>query len=146
MTRTVIRPFTSRQPDPDVAGGFFENEVCQAIRAGGHVFVRGQVGQTLDGEMVGVGDPGAQARQALENIRILLEEAGARLGDVVKMTIYVTDRAHRPAVYRAISEFMRGGRYCSTGVVVSGLASPEMLVEIDAHAVIDDGESAPSAT
>ena len=52
MTRTVIRPFSSRQPDPDVPGRFFENEVCQAIRAGDHVFVRGQAGQTLEGGII----------------------------------------------------------------------------------------------
>lgn len=141
MTRSVIRPFNSRQPDPDVPGQVFENQVCQAIRAGDHVFVRGQVGQTLEGDMVGVGDPGAQARQALDNIRILLAEAGSCLRHVVKLTIYVTDRSHRPRVYRAIAEAMDGTRYCSTGVVVSGLASPEMLVEIDAHAVISGGAS-----
>ena len=91
--------------------------------------------------MVGIGDPGAQARQALDNIRVLLAEAGSCLHDVVKMTIYVTDRSHRPRVYRAIAEAMRGIRYCSTGIIVSGLASPEMLVEIDAHAVITGGDS-----
>lgn len=140
MSRIVVRPFNQRQPDPDRSGAFFETEVCQAVRVGPHVFLRGQVGESPDGEIVGPGDPGAQARRALVNVRDVLEEAGARLADVVKMTVYVTDRTHRPRVYRAIAEAMKGTRYCSTGVVVAGLARPEMLVEIDVHAVVDEEE------
>ena len=54
------------------------------------------------------------------------------------MNIYVTDNSYRPQVYKMLSEIMRGIRYCSTGIQVSALAKPEMLVEIEAHAVISN--------
>ena len=108
-----------------------------AIRTrGDFVFLRGQTGFDLDGKFVGRGDPGAQAEQACRNIKQLMAEAGGDIKDVCKLTIYVTDVSYRPAVYAQIDNF-EGVHHCSTGVVVSGLALPELLVEIDAFAVID---------
>lgn len=110
----------------------------KAIRASGDfVFLQGQVGVKLDGTLVGKGDPGKQAHQACANIRQFLEEAGATIHDICKLTVYVTDIRYRPAVYAAINECFEGVHHCSTGVVVSGLADPEFLVEIDAMAVVD---------
>jgi enamine deaminase RidA (YjgF/YER057c/UK114 family) len=110
----------------------------RAIRASGDfVFFQGQAGVDFDGNLVGPGDAGAQADQACRNIRQLVEEAGGTVKDVCKLTVYVTDARHRPAVYAAINRHFEGVHHCSTGVVVSGLAIPEMLVEIDAFAVID---------
>jgi enamine deaminase RidA (YjgF/YER057c/UK114 family) len=110
----------------------------KAIRASGDfVFMQGQVGTLLDGTLIGPGDPGAQAHQACRNIQRWMEEAGGSLKDVCKLTVYVTDVSYRPAVYAAINEWFEGVQHCSTGVVVSGLADPSLLVEIDAMAVID---------
>lgn len=110
----------------------------KAIRASGDfVFLQGQVGVELDGTLVGKGDPGRQAQQACANIRQFLEEAGATIQDICKLTVYVTDISYRPAVYAAINDSFAGVHHCSTGVVVSGLADPDFLVEIDAMAVID---------
>ena len=110
----------------------------KAIRASGDfVFMQGQVGTLLDGTLVGEGDAGAQAHQACKNIKHWMEEAGGSLRDVCKLTVYVTDLSYRPAVYAAINEWFDGVHHCSTGIVVSGLADPSLLVEIDAMAVID---------
>ncbi len=110
----------------------------RAIRASGDlVFLQGQVGVDLDGNLIGKGDAGQQADQACRNIKQFIEEAGGTLSDVCKLTVYVTDRSYRPAVYASINRWFEGVHHCSTGVVVRGLADPEFLVEIDAMAVID---------
>jgi len=110
---------------------------AQGYRAGDYVFLQGQTGLTLDGELVGAGDPAVQTRQALENIRALMQLAGGDLDDVVKIVVYVTDRAHRPFVYPIIEEFFGDLKPCSTGIVVNGLALEELVVEIDAYGVIE---------
>ena len=109
----------------------------KAIRASGDfVFMQGQVGVDLDGNLIGPGDPGAQADQACRNIKQFMEEAGGTLNDVCKLTVYVTDIEYREPVYAAINRWFEGVHHCSTGVVVSGLADPAFLVEIDAMGVI----------
>jgi len=116
-----------------------DNDLCMSVRASGtHVFLRGQVGQDLEGRMVGVGDPAAQAEQAMKNVKTLLEEQGARLDDICKITVYITDRAYREAVYRVIGKWLKGVFPVSTGLIVQGLARPEWVMEIDAFAVIPD--------
>jgi enamine deaminase RidA (YjgF/YER057c/UK114 family) len=110
----------------------------RAIRASGDfVFFQGQTGVDFEGNLVGAGDPGVQAGQACRNIKQLIEEAGGTINDVCKLTVYVTEAAFRPAVYASINSYFEGVHHCSTGVVVKGLAVPELLVEIDALAVID---------
>jgi len=109
---------------------------CKAVRAGERVYVRGQTGSSLDGEFVGDGDPGAQADQAMKNIIILLEEAGASLNDICKVTTYIQHRDHREPVYQTIGRHLKGVHPCGTGLFVDGLANPRLLVEIDVEAVI----------
>ena len=80
MTHTRIRPFNTRETYPDQD---LDNDLSQAVVAGDTVFLRGQVGQDLDtAESVGIGDPAAQAEQAMRNIEQLLGEAGARLDEI----------------------------------------------------------------
>ena len=112
----------------------------KAVRAGNQIFLQGQTAIAMEGNLVGVGDPGAQARNACANIKALLEELGGQMSDVVKITVYVTDVAFRPAIYAEIVEAFDGKCPCSTGVVVKGLALPELLVEIDATAIVSEGE------
>ncbi len=110
----------------------------KAIRTkGDFVFFQGQTGFDLDGKFVGRGDAGAQAEQACRNVKQLIEEAGGTIEDVCKLTVYVTDVSYRPAVYGMIDRYFEKAHHCSTGVVVKSLASPDLLVEIDAFAVID---------
>ncbi len=109
---------------------------CKSVRAGNRVYLRGQTGSTLDNEFIGNGDAGAQADQAMKNITVLLEEAGATLNDICKVSIYVLHRAHREAVYLAVGKHLKGVHPCGTGLVVDGFANSRILVEIDVEAVI----------
>jgi enamine deaminase RidA (YjgF/YER057c/UK114 family) len=122
-------------------GQNLDNDLAMAVRAGNHVFLRGQVGLTLDNKLVGPGDAGAQADQAMKNVKQLLEEAGSKLDHICKITVYITDRAYREAVYRAIGKHLKGVHPCSTGLIVNGLARPELLMEIDVEAVIPEDEA-----
>ena len=132
-----IRPFNTGDTYPEQN---LDNDLCQAVVAGNTVYVRGQIGQNLDtSESVGVGDVEAQTEQAMANIDLLLREAGARMEHLVKLTIYVTDPRYREAVYRVVGRRTRGVHPVSTGLVVSALARPEWLVEVDAVAVIPEG-------
>jgi enamine deaminase RidA (YjgF/YER057c/UK114 family) len=115
-----------------------DNDLCMVVRAGNMVFVRGQTGMDLEGKIHGIGDAAAQTENAMKCMKILLEEAGSRLEDVCKIVIYVTDRAYREAVYRVVGKWLKGVHPVSTGIIVQGLARPELLMEIDAFAVIPD--------
>lgn len=134
-THTRIRKFNTGDTYPDQS---LDNDLCQAVRAGNTVYLRGQVGSDFDGNTIGAGDPAAQAEQAMKNVRQLLEEAGAELGDVVKIVVYITDPAWREPVYRVIGRWLKGVFPVSTGLVVNGLARPEWVMEIDVTAVIPD--------
>lgn len=135
MSHQRIRPFNTRDTYPEQQ---LDNDLCHAVRAGNVVFLRGQVGTDLDGNGLVVGDPRAQAEQAMRNVVQLLEEAGATVQDVCKVVIYLTDRAYREPVYREVGTWLRGVHPVSTGLIVAGLARPEWLVEIDVTAVIGD--------
>jgi enamine deaminase RidA (YjgF/YER057c/UK114 family) len=137
MAHKRIRPFNTRDTYPDQK---LDNDLCQVVVARGTmVFVRGQVGQDLaTAKSVGIGDAAAQADQAMQNVKTLLEEAGSRLEHVCKIVIYLTDPRYREPVYRAVGNWLKGAFPVSTGLVVSGLARPEWLVEVDVTAVIPD--------
>ena len=137
MVHTRIRRFNTRDTYPEQK---LDNDLCQAVVASGRtVFVRGQVGQDLDTAVnVGVGDPAAQAEQAMRNIKQLLTEAGATLEHICKITIYLTDPRIREPVYRVVGSWLTGVFPVTTGIVVAGLARPDWLVEIDVIAVIPD--------
>lgn len=133
-----IRQFNTRETYPDQD---LDNDLCQAVVAGNTVYLRGQIGQNLDtSENVGIGDVEAQAEQAMANIEMLLEEAGGSLEHIVKVVVYVTDPRFREPVYRVMGRKLKGVYPVSTGIVVSALARPEWLVEIDATAVLTNGE------
>jgi enamine deaminase RidA (YjgF/YER057c/UK114 family) len=135
-THVRIRPFNTKQTYPEQN---LDNDLCQAVVAGGVVYLRGQIGQDLDTrESVGIGDVEAQAEQAMSNIAMLLDEAGSSLADIVKVTIYIIDPRYREPVYRVVGRWLTGVFPVSTGLVVSALARPEWLVEIDATAVISN--------
>jgi enamine deaminase RidA (YjgF/YER057c/UK114 family) len=79
-----------------------------------------------------------QTEQAMGNIKMLLEEAGAKLEHITKITVYITDPRYREPVYRVVGKWLKGVFPVSTGIVVSALARPEWVVEVDAVAVIPD--------
>lgn len=140
MSHTRLRKFNTRDTYPEQD---LDNDLSQAVVAGNLVFLRGQVGQDLEtAESVGVGDPAAQADRAMANVKQLLAEAGARLEDICKVTVYLTDIRYREEVYRTVGRWLRGVFPVSTGLVVEALARPEWLVEIDVVAVIPDEREA----
>jgi enamine deaminase RidA (YjgF/YER057c/UK114 family) len=108
----------------------------RAVRVGDTVYVSGTVAWGNDGRLVGSGDACVQAKQAIRNIEKALAEAGASLAHVVRTRIYVTDISLLDEVGRAHGEAFGDIRPASSMVQVSALAEPEMLVEIEAIAVI----------
>ena len=110
----------------------------RAIRVGPFVHVSGTTATDESGEVVGEGDPYEQARQTLANVATALGKAGARISDVVRTRMYVTDMNDWEAVGRAHGEVFGAVLPATSMVEVKGLIDPRMLVEIEADAVIDE--------
>ena len=138
MAHQRIRSFNTRDTYPEQS---LDNDLCQAVvtRGGRTVWMRGQCPQNLDDAVnIDSHDPAEQTHKVMQNIHQLIEEAGGEMAHLVKIVVYITDVRHREAVYQTIGEYIKGVHPVSTGLVVSALARPDWLVEIDATAVIPD--------
>ncbi len=107
-------------------------------KSGTPVFIAGQVAVNGQGQIVGEGDIAAQAEQVYQNLRAVVEGCGGTLDDIVKLTVYTTDIAHRPAIAAARERHFKDGTFpASTFLVISSLAQAQFLVEIEAVAMIE---------
>ncbi len=136
MTHKRIGKFNTKDTYPEQN---LNNDLCQAVvtEGGKTVWMRGQCPQNLDnGVNIESIDPAEQTHKVMQNIKLLIEEAGGTMNHLVKIVVYITDIKNREAIYQVIGEYIKNVHPVSTGLVVERLARPEWLVEIDATAVI----------
>ncbi len=126
MAKEIVAPETVHRPT-----GY-----SHAVRAGDTIYVSGQVALDRNGHLIGKGDVELQAVQVFENLKSVLEAAGASMDDVVKVTTYATHFSFRPKIIDVRNRYFQQPP-ASTLVIVSSLADPDLLVEVEATAVVD---------
>jgi enamine deaminase RidA (YjgF/YER057c/UK114 family) len=110
---------------------------CQVVRAGSLVFIAGQVSLDENWQLVGLGDPLAQAEQVWKNLQRAAVAAGGKVTDIVKITVFLSDIRHAPAEMEVRARYFEQGRYpICTQVQVANLGLPELLMEVDAFAIV----------
>ena len=134
--------------EPYAAAGVYDPPIyAQAVKVSGAqtiLFIAGQVAYTADGGAAHAGDFKGQARAALQCLKAQIEAGGGTMANIVKVNTYLTDIRQREAAYRVIGRHLKGVFPVSTGVVVSALARPEWLVEVEATAVIPAERTQPA--
>jgi enamine deaminase RidA (YjgF/YER057c/UK114 family) len=131
MTLQSIQPANLWDSSP-----YLFSQVVRADAPRGLAFIAGQVALTPDGSLVGAGDVDAQLRQVFANLRAAVEGAGGTLNNIASLTVYVKDVAHHRNYLKVLAEEFAGWRPAETLVQVTALGLPELLVEIQATAVL----------
>lgn len=134
MTKRQITTDRLRQPN----GHFSQATVVEA--RGRLVFISGMTARTPDGSIAGVGDVRAQTRQVCENLKAAVEAAGGRLEDICRVDVYVRNMEHFAAIHEVRREYFSPPLPASTLVEVTKMTSPDYLIEINAIAVLPDGD------
>ena len=129
MPREIIQPATIVDPRPRYSQGI-------KTAGGSLLFIAGQTSVDATGQIVGAGDITRQAEQVFQNLRAVLEAAGASFDDLVMTTTFLTDIRYRAPFSDVRARYYRRGAPASTLVVVQSLAQPDLLVEVDGIAVI----------
>jgi enamine deaminase RidA (YjgF/YER057c/UK114 family) len=127
------RVTTDQVPEPP--HGLFSN----AFAIGETVYLSGQHAGAPGGGLIGDAGVASQMRESLNKIKALVEAAGGRMSDIVKLTIYVTDISKRAEISAVRREFFSGDMPCSTLLGITALSAPDLVVEVDAMAVIGSG-------
>ncbi|MCC7107171.1 MAG: RidA family protein [Chloroflexi bacterium] len=110
---------------------------CHVVKTGNTVYIAGQTSQDANGQVVGAGDFAAQATQVFENIKTALESVGANFSNLVRIMTYITDPRYRDPLNEVRTKYLTSDLPTSTLLVVTGLANPAYLIEIDAIAVLE---------
>ncbi len=129
MSTKVIQPKSLSDPRPRYSQGILAD-------GGKLLFIAGQTASDKDGNVVGKGDIEAQTHQVFKNITAVLEETGGSLDNLVMTTTYITDRKYREGYNRVRQQYYKKNSPTSTLVIVTGLASPDYLIEINGVAVL----------
>lgn len=111
----------------------------QAVLAGDTLYIAGQAAIAPDGTLIGKGDVEAQAVAVMENLMACLASAGATADDLVKVTTFYIDREHRRTIADVRGRYLGAVEFVHTGLIIDGLADPDLLLEIEAIAVLDSG-------
>jgi enamine deaminase RidA (YjgF/YER057c/UK114 family) len=122
--------------DPDAVFG--DKSYRQAILVGDTLYIAGQAAIDTDGKVVGVGDVEAQAIKVMENLIACLEAAGATADNIVKVTTFYLDRDHRGTIAEVRRRYLGSAEFVHTGLIIDGLADPDLLLEIEAIAVLGE--------
>jgi 2-iminobutanoate/2-iminopropanoate deaminase len=129
MAKQIIQPESLNDPRPRYSQGI-------QTEGGKLLFIAGQTASDKDGNVVGKGDIEAQTRQVFKNLAAVLSEAGGTLDNLVMTTTYITDRKYREGYNRVRSQQYKSNPPTSTLVIVTGLANPDYLIEINGIAVL----------
>ena len=127
--KKIIQPKNLQDPRPRYSQAIL-------VEGGKLLFIAGQTASNKEGNVVGVGDIEAQAKQVFENIKTIVEEAGGTLDDIVKTTVYITDSKYREGQRKVRSQYLTKDPPTSTLIVVKGLAREEFLIEVESIAVL----------